>query len=68
MLNEAQAQFGLRLANACRRLGVHCALLRYVPRRAEPPALRARLHALAAQKPRWGAPRLTWGCGARASS
>lgn len=60
VVTEAQAHFGLRLATACRYLGVHRALVRYVPRRTEPAALRARLHALAAEKPRWGTPRLTW--------
>jgi putative transposase len=45
---------------ACRLLGVHRSLLRYVPRRAPPADLQARMEALAVAKPRWGSPRLTW--------
>lgn len=50
----------LPLARACRYFGVHRALVRYLPMRASPEALRARLHELAVAKPRWGSPRLTW--------
>lgn len=57
---QAQAHFGLRCGTACRYLGVHRALVRYVSRRREPPGLLQRVRALALEKPRWGAPRLTW--------
>jgi putative transposase len=60
VVTRAQAHFQLPLATACRYVGVHRALLRYRSRRVEPTALVARLHALAAAKPRWGTPRLTW--------
>ena len=56
----AQAQLGLRGATACRSFGVHRSLLRYVPQRAPTPELTARVRALCEEKPRWGAPRLTW--------
>lgn len=55
-----QAQHQLPLGTACRFLGVHRALVRYASRRAPQPELTARLRTLAEQKPRWGAPRLTW--------
>lgn len=55
-----QAQHELPLGTACRFLGIHRALLRYVARRSPPPALLERLRVVAEQKPRWGAPRLTW--------
>lgn len=50
----------LTVGRACRYLGVHRALLRYVPQRGQPPGLCARLRELAVLKPRWGSPRLTW--------
>lgn len=57
----ARAHFPhLSLRQACRYLGVHRALLRYRARRDPQVALRARLHELAVQRPRWGSPRLTW--------
>jgi putative transposase len=45
---------------ACRYVGIHRALCRYVSRRPDDTALRERLKALAAQLPRWGVPRLAW--------
>jgi putative transposase len=60
MVQSMQAQHELSLGRACRFLGVHRALVRYTARRAPPIALVARLRAAAEQKPRWGAPRLTW--------
>jgi transposase InsO family protein len=53
VVSRAQAHFQLPLATACRYVGVHRALLRYQSRRVEPSPLVARLHALAAAKPRW---------------
>jgi putative transposase len=44
----------------CRYLGVHRAPIRYRTRREPPLALLQRLRELAAQKVRWGSPRLTW--------
>ncbi len=44
---------------ACRFLGYHRAPVRYRPRRAEDPALRAALVEWAGRKRRWGVPRLT---------
>ncbi len=55
-----QQERGLPLARACRYLGVQRALVRYIPRRAPPAGLCARLRELAVAKPRWGSPRLTW--------
>jgi len=60
VVTEIRARRGLPLAQACRYVGVHRALLRYVPQRAEAPGLRGRLRDLAVTKPRWGSPRLTW--------
>lgn len=60
VVTQAQARFGLRCGTACRYLGVHRALVRYASRSHEPPGLLARLRELALEKPRWGAPRLTW--------
>ena len=60
VVTDALASRGLPLARACRYLGVHRALVRYVVRRVPPPALCARLRELAVAKPRWGSPRLTW--------
>ena len=60
VVTTAQAQRGLRGAMACRYLGVHRSLLRYVPRRPTTPELTARVRALCEEKPRWGALRLTW--------
>lgn len=45
---------------ACRWLGFHRSVMRYVPTRRDDTALRARLRELAAAHPRWGAPMLTW--------
>ena len=57
----AQAHFPqLTQRQACRYLDVPRALVRYVARRDPQLALRARLHELAVQRPRWGSPRLTW--------
>ena len=44
---------------ACRWLGFHRSVMRYVPTRRDDTGLRARLRALAEANPRWGAPRLT---------
>ena len=60
VVTEALARCALPLAQVCRYLGVHRALLRYVPRREVPTALREQLRELAVAKPRWGSPRLTW--------
>jgi putative transposase len=60
VVTDAQTGCGLPLARACRYLGVHRALVRYVVRRVPLPALCARLCELAVAKPRWGSPRLTW--------
>jgi putative transposase len=45
---------------ACRWLGFHRSVMRYVPLDRGDGALRARLRELAQQHPRWGAPMLTW--------
>lgn len=60
VVRQAQAHFALRLGTACRYLAVHRALVRYTSRRTELPGLAARIRELATEKPRWGAPRLTW--------
>jgi putative transposase len=60
VVTELQASRGLPLARVCRYVGVHRALLRYVPRRTSPPGLATRLGELADKKPRYGSPRLTW--------
>jgi len=60
VVTEVLARRALPLAQVCRYLGVHRALLRYVPRREVPTELRERLRELAVAKPRWGSPRLTW--------
>lgn len=45
---------------ACRWLGFHRSVIRYVPLDRGDATLRARLRELAQQHPRWGAPMLTW--------
>ena len=45
---------------ACRYTGVHRALCRYAARRPDDCALRERIKTLAAERPRWGVPRLVW--------
>lgn len=60
VVREAQAQFAVRVGTACRFLGVHRSLVRYVAHRAGDPQLELRLRAIAEAKPRWGTPRLTW--------
>ena len=60
VVTEVRTRRGLPLARTCRFLGVHRALVRYVPQRVPPAGLCARLRALAVAKPRWGSPRLTW--------
>ena len=60
VVTDAQTDGSVPLARACRYLGVQRALVRYVPRRAPPTELCARLRELAVAKPRWGSPRLTW--------
>jgi putative transposase len=60
VVTDAQLGRVLPLARACRYLGVHRALVRYVPQRVPPPGLCTRLRELAVAKPRWGSPRLTW--------
>src|SRR5690606_31183007 len=45
---------------ACRYLAVHRSLVRYESKRAPDLELRERLRTLAAERPRWGSPRLTW--------
>jgi putative transposase len=60
VVTELQARRELPLGRVCRYVGVHRALVRYVPMRPPQEALRARLRELAVAKPRWGSPRLTW--------
>lgn len=60
VVTAMQARHHLALGTSCRYLGVHRALLRYVPRRALAPALSEALRQWAGRKPRWGSPRLTW--------
>lgn len=60
MVHTMQAHHELSLGTTCRYLGIHRALVRYASRRPPPTALLARLRVLAEQRPRWGAPRLTW--------
>lgn len=57
---DARAHHPLSERQACRYLGLPRTPIRYRPRRAPPVALVARLRELAAQKIRWGSPRLTW--------
>lgn len=57
---HAQAHFALSERQACRFFAIHRALVRARARRDPQPAWRARLHELAAAKPRWGTRRLTW--------
>src|SRR5690606_4271860 len=57
---DARAHHPLSERQACRYLGLPRTPIRYRPRRAPPVALVARLRELAAQKVRWGSPRLTW--------
>jgi putative transposase len=45
---------------ACRYVGVHRALCRYVVQRPDDHALRERIKTLACERPRWGVPRLVW--------
>ena len=45
---------------ACRYTGVHRALCRYAARRPDDCALLKRMKKLAAERPRWGVPRLVW--------
>ena len=60
VVTDAEACRGLSRTRACRYLGVHRSLVRYVPHRVEPPGMRARLLEVVVAKPRWGSPRLTW--------
>lgn len=60
VVTAMQAHHHLALGTSCRYLGVHRALLRYVPRRAPPLTLCEQLRIWAGRKPRWGSPRLTW--------
>jgi len=60
VVTEVRTRRGLPLARTCRFLGVHRALVRYVPQRVPPAGLCVRLRELAVAKPRWGSPRLTW--------
>lgn len=57
---DARTQRPLSERQACRYLGLHRAPIRYRSRREPPVALLVRLRELAAQKVRWGSPRLTW--------
>lgn len=66
VVTDATRGRGVPVARACRYLGVERSLVRYVPQRRVPEALGTRLRELATAKPRWGSPRLTWRCGARA--
>jgi putative transposase len=50
----------LPLHRVCRYLRVQRSLCRYRPRRADDTELRKQLRELAAARPRWGTPRLTW--------
>ena len=45
---------------ACRYVGVHRALCCYVVQTPDDDALRERIKTLAAERPRWGVPRLVW--------
>jgi putative transposase len=56
----APAETPISQRTACRYLGIHRALCRYVSRRPSDTALRERLRALATERPRWGVPRLAW--------
>ena len=60
VVTEACTRRDLPVRRACRYLGIHRAVIRYVSRRTEPVDLVARLHDAATAKPRWGSPRLTW--------
>lgn len=61
VVTEARQRYPvLSERQACRYLGMHRAPIRYRSRREPPLALLARLRELAAQKVRWGSPRLTW--------
>jgi putative transposase len=51
---------GISERTACRFLAVHRSLVRYHSKRPPEQELRERLRALAAERPRWGSPRLTW--------
>jgi putative transposase len=41
-------------------LGIHRALCRYVARRPSDTELREQIRAIAAERPRWGVPRIVW--------
>jgi len=60
VVTDARTRRPLSERQACRYLGLHRAPIRYRSRREPPVALLARLRELAAQKVRWGSPRLTW--------
>ena len=51
-------RFGLSIRRSCRLVGLARCTWQYHPRRPEDTAVRARLTTLAAQRPRWGCPRL----------
>lgn len=60
VVTELRTVHALPLARVCRYLGIHRALVRYVPQRVLPPGLAERLRELVVVQPRWGSPRLTW--------
>ena len=60
VVTEVCTRRDLPVRRACRYLGIHRALIRYVAQRTELAGLRADLLAAAEAKPRWGSPRLTW--------
>ena len=60
VVTEVCTRRDLPVRRACRYLGIHRALIRYVAQRTELDGLRADLLAAAEAKPRWGSPRLTW--------
>jgi len=60
VVTDACERRALPVARACRYVGVHRTLVRYIPTRAPQDALCVRLRELAIAKPRWGSPRLTW--------
>jgi putative transposase len=60
VITHAKRTAAISERRACRLLGVHRSLVRYESIRPSEAELRARLKALAEQRPNWGSPRLTW--------
>ena len=57
---DAAIDAAISQRRACRYVGVHRALCRYVVQTPGDDALRERIKTLAAERPRWGVPRLVW--------